>query len=81
MDLPIDDRVLLSVITVAGPRHPAVVVDPATGEEVFAKESDVLDFRAKVRLVLRCAARSGQDHVVLGSSYSTLPCYIFGFVN
>ncbi|GJJ11393.1 hypothetical protein Clacol_005626 [Clathrus columnatus] len=79
-DLPTNERIIVSIITVAGPRNPAVITDPTTGQEIFARESDILDFRDKVRLVLRCAARSGQDHVILGALgcgvYASPPLFI-----
>lgn len=63
VDLAVEERAIVSVITVAGPRWPEMTQDQ--GE--FKNPSDVQDFRGKIRLVLRMAARDGRDRLVLGA--------------
>ncbi|TFY68276.1 hypothetical protein EVG20_g3616 [Dentipellis fragilis] len=62
VDLPVEERRIVSVITVAGPRKPELTKD---GELV--KASDLEDFRGKIRLVYRMAATYGKHAVVLGA--------------
>ncbi|KZV69262.1 hypothetical protein PENSPDRAFT_633246 [Peniophora sp. CONT] len=62
MDLPPEERVVLSVITVAGPRKPELTPDGSQ----LARQSDLEDLRAKVRLIYRLAASKGRDAIVLG---------------
>lgn len=61
--LPKAERFVVSVITVAAPRGPALTED-GTG---FAKASDLEDLRGKIRLVYRCAAHNGHTSLVLGA--------------
>jgi len=62
-DLAVEDRVLVSVITVAAPRGPKLSADRL---DFFSK--DVLkNMQDKIRLVYRMAAHNGQDRVVLGA--------------
>lgn len=62
VDLAIEDRVVVSVITVAAPRHPALTPD----ESALQNPQDIRDFQGKIRLVLRMPARNGKDRLVLG---------------
>lgn len=57
------ERVVVSVITVAAPRRPRLTED---GQQ-FRDENVLDEFRDKVRLVLRCAAREGKTGLVLGA--------------
>ena len=61
-DLPAEDHIVLSVVTVAGPRRPELMPDGS----YLARESDLLDLRAKIRLIYRLAASEGRDAIVLG---------------
>lgn len=65
-ELPDDERFVVSVITVAAPRCPALTTG-ADGRPVFARESDLNDLREKIKLVYRCAAHNGQTSLVLGA--------------
>ncbi|VDC03313.1 unnamed protein product [Peniophora sp. CBMAI 1063] len=62
VDLPPEDRVVLSVITVAGPRKPELTPDGSR----LARESDLEDLRAKIRLIYRLAGSEKRDAIVLG---------------
>jgi uncharacterized protein (TIGR02452 family) len=63
VDLEEEERIVVSVVTVAAPRLPEL-----TDDKTEFKEQRVLDeFREKVRLVLRCAAREGNTGLVLGA--------------
>lgn len=62
VDLPIEDRVVVSVITVAAPCWPALTPDG----QAFLYEQDVNNLRGKIRLILRIAAHNGQDRLILG---------------
>ncbi|KAI4834273.1 hypothetical protein E4T44_08925 [Aureobasidium sp. EXF-8845] len=63
VELEEEERIVVSVVTVAAPRCPEL-----TGDKMGFKEQRVLDeFREKVRLVLRCAAREGKIGLVLGA--------------
>lgn len=67
-ELPADERAVVSVITVAAPRGPALAMEPGgDGRLMFARESDRDDLREKIRLVYRCAAHNGQTSLVLGA--------------
>jgi len=66
VELPADQRFVVAVMTVAGPRFPAVVTE-GEGEVVFKEESVVEEVREKVRLVLRMAAGEGVGRLVLGA--------------
>lgn len=60
---PGPDRLVVSVITVAAPRGPALTRDGRG----FARAGDLEDLRGKIRLVYRCAARNGHTSLVLGA--------------
>lgn len=62
-ELPEAERFVVSVITVAAPRGPALTSD-GTG---FARAGDLEDLRGKIRLVYRCAAHNGHTSLVLGA--------------
>lgn len=63
VDLPIEQRHVVSVITVAAPCHPKLTDD---GED-FAEPSQLNDLREKIILVLRLAASNGVTKIVLGA--------------
>jgi uncharacterized protein (TIGR02452 family) len=63
VDLKEEDREVVSVVTVAAPRCPELTDDGLQ----FAEESRLDEFRDKVRLVLRCAAREGKTGLILGA--------------
>ncbi|KAF8586454.1 hypothetical protein K439DRAFT_1387181 [Ramaria rubella] len=63
VDLAVEDRVIVSVITVAGPHRPTLTSD----QSAFKSEQDINDLRGKIRLVLRMAAHNAQDRLVLGA--------------
>lgn len=62
VDLPPDNRRLVSVITVAAPRRPTLTEDKSS----FQNASDLKDLQGKIRLVYRMAAHHGQQDLVLG---------------
>ncbi|KAH8691083.1 hypothetical protein GQ44DRAFT_780313 [Phaeosphaeriaceae sp. PMI808] len=62
-ELPLDQRLVVSVITVAAPCLPDVTDDG----EAFAKESDLRDLQEKILLTLRLAAINGITNLVLGA--------------
>jgi uncharacterized protein (TIGR02452 family) len=63
VDLTEEEMVVVSVVTAAAPRCPKL-----TDDKTEFKEQRVLgEFREKVRLVLRCAAREGKTGLVLGA--------------
>ncbi len=68
VELPKDQRRIISIITVAGPRLPALTDD---GED-FARESDLEDLREKIRLVYRMAAHHKQRYLVLGEKWFSI---------
>lgn len=63
VELPIHQRHVLAVITVAAPCLPQLTDN---GED-FANESDLQDLREKILLILRLAAGNGITSVVLGA--------------
>jgi uncharacterized protein (TIGR02452 family) len=63
IDLPVQKRHVLAVITMAAPRGPKVTVDG----EGFADERELGDLREKVLLVLRLAGTNGVTNLVLGA--------------
>ncbi|RXW24390.1 hypothetical protein EST38_g1494 [Candolleomyces aberdarensis] len=69
-DLELSDRQVVSVLTVAAPRHPALTPDRAAFEEPSVLE----DMKGKVRLVYRMAAHRGQQYLVLGA----MGCGVYG---
>lgn len=69
-DLPDDERVVVSVLTVAAPRARALTSDG----KGFLHDAHLQNLREKVRLTLRMAARRGQDVLVLGA----MGCGVYG---
>jgi uncharacterized protein (TIGR02452 family) len=63
VELPIGQRHVVAVITVAAPCFPMVTDD---GEN-FADESQLNDLREKIVLILRMAAVNGVTNLVLGA--------------
>ncbi|RDB15942.1 hypothetical protein Hypma_003604 [Hypsizygus marmoreus] len=63
VELPIAERRVVSVLTVAAPRDPKLTKDGGA----FANKQDLEDLRGKIRLVYRMAARHGQEYLVLGA--------------
>ena len=63
VELKEEDREVLAVVTVAAPRNPGLTDD----KKEFKEEGVLEEFRSKVRLVLRCAAREGKTGLVLGA--------------
>jgi uncharacterized protein (TIGR02452 family) len=63
VDLPVHQRHVLAVITVAAPCLPDVTDD---GEN-FSKHSELMDLKEKILLVLRLAATNGITSLVLGA--------------
>jgi len=61
VDLPVDKRETVAVLTVAAPRHPKVLDDR------FANSSDLHDLREKARLVCRMAGHNGKHTLILGA--------------
>ena len=68
-ELGVNERQVVSVITVAAPRH-----RPLTEDYLNFKDPSVLeDLKGKIRLVYRIAAHNGQTYLVLGEHASS-PC-------
>jgi uncharacterized protein (TIGR02452 family) len=63
VDLPVTDRRIMSVITVAAPRGP----DLTSNMKAFADQSVLEDLRGKIRLVYRMAASNGNEIVILAA--------------
>ncbi|KEQ69497.1 hypothetical protein M436DRAFT_56092 [Aureobasidium namibiae CBS 147.97] len=63
VDLKEGVREVVSVVTVAAPRNPGLTDD----KKGFREEGVLGEFRNKVKLVLRCAAREGKTGLVLGA--------------
>ena len=63
VDLPVGQRHVLAVITVAAPCHPKLT---DSGED-FANDSDLHDLREKILLILRLAAVNSVTNLVLGA--------------
>lgn len=63
VDLPVQQRQVLAVLTIAAPCLPRVTKD---GEN-FLNESDLNDLKEKILLTLRLAARGGLTNLVLGA--------------
>ncbi|KAJ4478949.1 hypothetical protein J3R30DRAFT_3472424 [Lentinula aciculospora] len=61
VDLPQEERCILSVITVAAPRGPHLTKD----KQNFAEKSELEDLRGKIRLVYRMAAWNAKRFLVL----------------
>ncbi|KAH7102857.1 hypothetical protein BKA62DRAFT_787932 [Auriculariales sp. MPI-PUGE-AT-0066] len=62
-DLPASAHIVVSVLTFAAPRGPRTTPDGTR----FSLQGDVDAVRAKVQVLLRTAARRGQDTLVLGA--------------
>lgn len=60
VDLPVDQREIVAVLTVAAPRLPEVL------NRRFSNSSDVHDLREKIRLTYRTAGHNGKQLLVLG---------------
>jgi hypothetical protein len=67
VELPKEERSVVSVITVAAPRYPRLTTD----REHFVKESDLEDLRGKIRVVYRMAAHNKQRYLILGKFINT----------
>ncbi|KAJ4377067.1 hypothetical protein N0V86_006508 [Didymella sp. IMI 355093] len=63
VDLPVEQRHVVTVITVAAPCHPKLTHD----KDDFAETSELEDLREKILLVLRLAAAHGVTRLVLGA--------------
>jgi uncharacterized protein (TIGR02452 family) len=63
IDLPVEQRHVVAVITVAAPCHPKLTDDRGD----FADPSELEDLREKILLVLRLAAVQGVTSLVLGA--------------
>jgi len=61
VDLPVDQRETVAVLTVAAPRGPEVL------NKRFENSSDVHDLREKIKLAYRMAAHDGKQVLVLGA--------------
>jgi uncharacterized protein (TIGR02452 family) len=70
VDLAEEERVVVSIVTIAAPRRPKLTED----KKEFKHQRVLEEFRDKVRLVLRCAAREGKTGLVLGA----LGCGAYG---
>lgn len=70
VDLPLEERRLVSVISVAAPRNPALTKDGTS----LANERDLDDFRGKIRLVYRMAGTWGKQAIVLAA----MGCGVYG---
>jgi uncharacterized protein (TIGR02452 family) len=62
VELPIADRRVVSVLTVAAPAWPKLTPD----RQAFAEPSTLAYLQEKIRLVYRMAAHNGQENLVLG---------------
>jgi len=62
-ELPVEQRRVVSVISVAAPRWPALSEDGMS----LRRKTDLEDLREKIRLVYRIAAHYGKTHLVLGT--------------
>jgi hypothetical protein len=63
IDLPVLERRVVSVMTVAAPRTPKLTSDGTR----LAREEDLEDFKAKMRLVYRMAGVNGKTALILGA--------------
>ncbi|KAJ3836139.1 hypothetical protein EV361DRAFT_796649 [Lentinula raphanica] len=63
VDLAVEERCVVSVLTVAAPRGPKLTED----KQEFVKESDLEDLRGKIRLVYRMAGSNDKRFLVLGA--------------
>ncbi|KAJ7694809.1 hypothetical protein B0H17DRAFT_1009027 [Mycena rosella] len=63
VELSLDERRIVSVITVAAPAWPDLTLD----RQAFESPSTLMFLREKIRLVYRMAAHNGQQYLVLGA--------------
>ena len=68
VDLPVDQRETVAVLTVAAPRDPEVLGGR------FLNSSDLHDLREKIRLIYRMAGHNGKQALVLGMPLSPIGC-------
>lgn len=61
VDLPVDQRETVAILTVAAPRHPEVLDDR------LSNSSEVHDLKEKIRLIYRMAGHNGKQVLVLGT--------------
>jgi hypothetical protein len=76
-ELPEDEWRVVSVLTVAAPRRPRLIItqdDSDTNELAFefAHPGVLDDLREKIRLVYRMAASNGKEYLVLGKFHFIL---------
>ncbi|KAK7037397.1 hypothetical protein VNI00_011147 [Paramarasmius palmivorus] len=62
-DLPVDQRRVVSVISVAAPRWPQL----SSNGKFYRRHSDLEDLREKIRLVYRVAAYNEKRYLILGA--------------
>ena len=70
VDLPVEQRETVAVLTVAAPRLPAVKNDR------LSKSEDVHDLREKIKLVYRMAGHNGKQVLVLGRCQSQFCAFL-----
>ncbi|KAH8825427.1 hypothetical protein DL96DRAFT_184721 [Flagelloscypha sp. PMI_526] len=63
VDLPLEDRRVVSVVTAAAPRHRRLNRELTE----FQNSADLENLKAKIRLIYRMAARNGKQYLVLGA--------------
>ncbi|KAJ7061975.1 hypothetical protein C8F01DRAFT_986859 [Mycena amicta] len=63
VELPEEERRVVSVITVAAPARPELTPD----KTAFAKNETLVYLQEKIRLVYRVAGHNGQEYLVLGA--------------
>jgi len=61
VDLSVDERETVAILTIAAPRHPKI----SNGR--FAKPSVAHDLREKIRLTYRMAGHNGKQLLILGA--------------
>ena len=66
IDLPVDQRETVAVLTVAAPRLPKLL------DGRFANSSHVRDLREKIRLTYRMAGHNGKQVLILGTCKTRL---------
>jgi hypothetical protein len=70
VNLPVEERRIVSVLTVAAPCGPPLTED---GKK-FKNPSVLEDLRGKIRLIYRMAARNGAQYMVLGKLFQGYCC-------
>jgi uncharacterized protein (TIGR02452 family) len=70
VELPIAERRVVSVLTVAAPAWPKLTLD----HQAFAQPSTLAYLQGKIRLIYRMAAHNGQENLVLGMSFLSSSC-------